>query len=224
MNARLQALYNTIEEDNRPKFLANQVVPDTMWGKHIFGGTLQIDLSEEARDDVCKLQKDLDGLEPDNLLFLPRQYQHISFNQVVFWGGEYTLGTKETWDQCKEQFITEFTKLDQAFKSFPVTFSRLIATTGGIIWVAYDENDEMETLRNTFLHQLPFPPETTKYNHIIHTTVARFKNKMNNPKRVLDYLASYKDSVSMKVDSIILRNELIYPSIQTTELTKITLK
>jgi len=61
-------------------------------------------------------------------------------------------------------------------------------------------------------------------NHIIHTTVARYKHTLNNPQRIYDYVQSKNDTVSMKVKKIILRKENIFPSIQTEEIAQIELK
>ena len=224
MNQRLIAQYSSIEAQNRDKFLQNQLDLDTTWGKSIWGMTLQIDLGEEVKDQIAKYQKDLEELESGNLLLLPRELQHISFNQVVFWGGEYKLGTEGTWNSISEVFLSAFKGLDNLYSPFTVTFSKLIATTGGIIWCATDENDELENLRNEFLAKLPFPPETTKLNHIIHTTIARYKNKLNHPRRVTEYISSHSESVPMKVDQIILKKELVFPTIKTEEIAKISLK
>ncbi len=224
MNSRLQQQYSSIEQQNREKILANELELDTTWGKEIWGVTLQIDLSENARDILCKYQEELNSIEPNNLLLLPRQFQHISFNQVVFWGSEYEKGREETWNLIAEEFSDKFSKLDKIYQSFEITFSNLVATTGGIIWCAYDENDELEMLREEFLKKLPFPAETTKLNHIIHTTVARYKNKLNNPQQVLDTLKSKDEKASMRVTKIVLRKELVFPSIKTQDITYIELK
>lgn len=223
MNTRLHALYTSLETSNVTKFLDNQLEIDTMWGKPIYGATLQVDLRASVQDVLCRYQQELDALEPNNLLLLPRQYQHISVNQVVFWGGKYKLGTKETWEHVADNFISSFNTLNKTLPSFEVTFSKLIATTGGIIWCAYDDHDQMEELRNTLLQTLPFPKETTRFNHIIHTTVARYKHTLTNPQRVYEYIQNKHDTVSMKVDRILLRKENMFPSIQTEALAQIGL-
>jgi len=223
MNTRLDALYNRIESENRDTFLANKIVPDETWGKKISGGTLQIDLTDAVRDQVEIFQQELDVLEPGNLLLLPRPYQHISFNQVVFWGGNYKYGPQQTWDTCKDNFSVEFLKLDKAYSSFPIVFNRLIATSNALIYVAGDGTDELEKLRIAFAKILPFPDETQRFNHIIHTTVARFKNTLNNPRKVWEYVANKHVSCVMEVKSIVLREEHVYPSIDTTELARIQL-
>ncbi len=224
MNKRLADAYSSIEDSNRDAFLSNNVEIDKQWGQPVWGITLQIDLSESVRDALCLYQKELDELEPSNLLLLPRQYQHISFNQIVFWGGMYAEGREQTWKAISADFTKKFLGLNNEYPSFGITFSKMISTTGGIIWCAVDENDEMEKLRSEFFAKLPFPKETTKQNHIIHTTVARFVHKLNNPVNVLNYVKKKTHTSSMIVDRIILRNELIFPSIRTETLGEIRLK
>jgi hypothetical protein len=223
MNTRLQKQYSGIEDQNKEKFLRNEIEIDSTWRKPIWGVILQIDLGEKIRDSLCKYQKELEKLELNNLLLLPRQYQHISFNQVVFWGGQYELGTEGTWNNVAEEFIKAFREQNRKHNSFKVEFSKLVATTGGIIWCGYDENDEMEHLRREFLKILPFPKETTKLNHIIHTTVARYKNKLIDPLKVLDFVNKNSESADMTVNKIVLRNELVFPSIKTKSLAEIEL-
>ena len=223
MNTRLQNLYSSIEKPNKEKFLNNEVEIDQTWGNSIWGVTLQIDLGEEVKNKLASYQQELDKLEPNNLLLLPREFQHISFNQVVFWGGEYKLGTEKTWENVAIKFMEAFKKQDRKHNSLQIIFSKLIATTGGIIWCGYDENDELEKLREEFLKQLPFPKETTKLNHIVHITVARYKNKLNQPQTVSEFIEKQTESVYMTVDRIILRKELVFPSIKTEEIAQIEL-
>lgn len=224
MNARLEQQYANIELQNRERFLQNDVEIDTMWGKPTFGVTLQIDLSEEVRDQLCIYQELLDQREPGNLPLLPWQYQHLSFNQVVFWGGQYSRGTEQTWNDVADAFRDAFSKQSNVHDAFTIRFSKLIATTAGIIWCGYDDNDELEKLREQFFSELPFPAETTKKNHIIHTTVARFKNKLNDPSRVLALIQQQHESVQMEVQRITLRKELIFPSIKTADLASVDLE
>ena len=223
MNTRLQNLYSSIEKLNKEKFLNNEIELDKTWGKSIWGVTLQIDLGKEVKDKLVSYQQKLDELEPKNLLLLPREYQHISFNQVVFWGGDYKLDTEKTWENVSTEFLKAFKKQDKKHNSFQIRFFRLIATTGGIIWCGYDENDELEKLREEFLKKLPFPEETTKLNHITHTTVARYKNKLKSPKTVFDFTKKQNDPIPMIVNKIILRKELVFPSIKTKDLAQIEL-
>ncbi len=223
MNQRLLNQYHEMQEHNKERFLNNDLEIDTTWGKQIWGVTLQIDLSDNVRDVLCEYQNELDKLEPNNFLLLPRQYQHISFNQVVFWAGEYSLGNESTWNSIADDFIEAFLKMNQSFHSFEITFSKLIATTAGIVWTGTDSADHLENLRNMFLKELPFPAETIKRNHIIHTTVARYKNKLDDPQKVLSHIEVRNKEVTMTIDKIILRKELVFPSIKTEEIAAINL-
>ena len=81
-------------------------------------------------------------------------------------------------------------------------------------WNIYEKN---------FLKILPFPKETSKLNHIIHTTVARYKNKLADPGKILDFVDNNNRPAEMTVNKIILRNELVFPSIKTESLAEIGL-
>lgn len=224
MNNRLQAIYDFLEKDHTGKFLQNDLELDTMWGKSIKGVTLQIDLSEEIRNAVGNLQEDLSKLEPKALLHTPRPFQHISFNQVIFWGDTYTLGHDQAWTAIKKDFLNKFQALDNSLPSFSISFIKLIPITSAIIWAAVDEHDEMQKLRATLKEKLSFPIETTKDNTFIHTTVARYKTKLRDPHRVFQLLENYQTPIAMKVNEIILRKENLYPSLNTTELARIRLQ
>lgn len=206
------------------KFLTNDIEVDTMWGKPIKGITLQIDLSEEVRDAICKLQDKLCALEPKAFLLTPRPFQHISFNQVVYWGGSYKIGHDQTWASIEKDFLTKFLACNNMFPSFKISFMTIIPMTSAIIWAAVDDHDEMQTLRATLKEKLPFPIETTKENTFIHTTVARYKTKLRDPHRVLKLLEKHQTPFTMEVKKIILRKENLYPSLHTTDLARIRLQ
>ena len=222
MNQRLLSVYHGFT-NHREKFLANDIELDDMWNKSIKGVTLQIDLSEEVRDAVSNLQKKLSKLEPEALLFTPRPFQHISFNQVIYWGGNYSLGLDQAWAAIKDDFLTKFQGLDNSLSSFTISFIKVIPLTSAITWCAVDEHDEMQKLRTAFKEALPFPTETTKENTFIHTTIARYKTKLRDPHRVFQFLEKYQAPLSMEVKEIILRKENLYPSLNTTELARIRL-
>jgi hypothetical protein len=71
---------------------------------------------------------------------------------------------------------------------------------------------------------LPIPKETTIRGHIIHTTVARFQGKLDCPENILRYLQGKTETRSMRVASIILRRELVFPSLKTEEIAAIDLR
>lgn len=224
MNQRLIDIYDGFASKNREKFLADTIELDDMWNKPIKGVTLQIDLSEEVRDPVNNLQKELSKLEPTALLFTPPPFQHISFNQVVYWGGNYKFGPEQTWTIIEKDFLTKFHEWDNRFPSFSISFFKLIPMTSAIIWCAVDDHDEMQKLRTTLKEKLPFSTETTKENTFIHTTVARYKTKLRDPHLVFQLLKEYQTPISMEVKEIILRKENTYPSLYTTELARIRLQ
>ncbi len=224
MNRRLTQIYEKLVSEHRDTFLTNDVVIDEMWGKPIKGVTLQIDLSEEMRGAVDNLQEELVRLEPEALLPTPRPFQHVSFNQVIYWGGTYKLGHDQTWAAIEKDFLGKFQQFDTVFPSFEISFIQLIPMTTAIIRAALDDHDEMQTLREAFKRKLPFPAETTKENTFIHTTVARYKAKLRDPLRVLQLLQAHHAPLSMTVKEIILRKEIQYPTLRSTELARIRLQ
>lgn len=224
MNQRLINIYDGVASKHHRKFLDNDIELDDMWGKPIKGITLQIDLSEEVRSAVYKIQEELSKLEPEAFLFSPRSFQHISFNQVVYWDGNYKLGHDQTWETIEKDFLTNFQKLDNVFSTFTISFIKLIPLSSAIIWSAVDDHDELQNLRQIFKEKLPFPAETKKENTFIHTSVARYKTKLRDPYRASQFLEKYLASVSMDISEIILRKENLYPSLHTTELARIRLQ
>jgi len=224
MNSRLNDIYRDIEKKNHLDFLANKLQLDKTWEKSIWGVTLQIDLGDGVKDAVEDFQRELNEAEQGNLLLLPKEYQHITFNQVVFWNDDYKKGKKETWSSIKDAFLEKFQQMDNQLQSFEITFSKLIATTGGVIWCGYDKADELEKMREYFVEKLPFLKETTYINRIIHTTVVRYKQLLNNPKKIWNYAQSQNTQVSMRVQKIVLRNELVFPSIKTVDISEIRLR
>jgi hypothetical protein len=222
-NPRLIEAYSQLESQSNNDFLENRIDLDTMWGKEIFGVCLQVDLSQPVQDVVVGFQHALEQLEPGNFLFPPRESQHVSVDQVVFWNGDYARGGQATWDAMQSDFVERMHRLDDVEKPFEIVFSKLIATKNAIVLAAYDQTDEFQQLRERLHHELPFPEETTKLNDIIHTTVARFKNQLDNPQAIMDYLHSRHSKIAMTVSQIILRNELVFPSLRTKDISTLSL-
>jgi|GEM_PF-5213796 len=223
MKVNLKKEYSSIEKRDKNDFLANRIVLDTHWGQPIWGVAFQIDLGKKVGRQLKQYQAELNWLEPGNFLFPDSSYWHITVNQVVHWCDTYQLGLEGTWKNVKPEFLEKFRKLDKTFQSFDLTFSKLIATHSGIIWCAYDKKGEMRQLRNFLYEKLPIPPENSESIKIIHTTVARYKNRLNNPKRIVEFIEKNQQPVVMKVNKIYLRNELIFPSIKTKTLASINL-
>lgn len=74
------------------------------------------------------------------------------------------------------------------------------------------------------LEILPFPKELIKENHIIHTTIARYKNILNDPQKVVDFVKGQNQELAMTIQEISLRNELVFPSKEVQDIAKIELK
>ena len=192
-----------------------------MWGKPIFGIVLQIDLERNVQDEISSCQRELEILEPGSFLFPERPYRHISFEHIGFWGGQYVF--ENSWEEISKEFMRLFLEQDKKFPSFLISFEKYVATKNALIWGAFDENDELEILRAIFLAKLPFPKEMPHRNHIIHTTIARYRNTLNNPRAVLKYLHQRKEKIKMRVNTITLRRELLFPSLKTETLARIQL-
>ncbi len=224
MNTRLRLKHQSIKLSNLESFRNNELLVDTMWNQPIWGMLLYGVLDEKVKTMLSKYQNDLQVFEPGNLNCPPPSSQHLTINQVVDCLQDYPQGNEKAWEEIKENFLEKFQRLNRHYPSINLTFSELIATTGGIIWCGYDENDEVETLRNNLFSELPFPKETIKKVHIIHTTVARYKRKLKNPQAVLDYIKIHNEKVEMKLNKITLRNETLYPSLQFSEIEQIELR
>jgi hypothetical protein len=224
MNTRLRSVYDSLQSSNLDSFLNNEIGLDDMSGKHIWGMLLIVILQEEVKKSVQKFQEELEKLEPGNFSFPTYKSLHLTINQVVHGLENAPAANQHVWDSIKSNFLPKFEALNNAFSKIDITFSKLIATQGGIIWCATDENDEVEELRKKLMEVLPFPKELIKENHIIHTTIARYKNKLNDPQKVLDFIKSQNQKVAMAMEEISLRNELVFPSKEVQDIAKIELK
>lgn len=223
MNTRLQNEYLTIRAKGEQALLHNECVLETMWEKPIWGVALQIDLGDAVNDAIHVMDATLNDINPGGFYFLPRERRHISFYQVVFWNGQYEAGAQEAWNRASFDFLQAFRGEDNKHKKFRIIFSELVPTEGAIIWGAFDKSDELENLRKHLFKQLPFPKEAVYENHIIHTTIARYKEQVRDPRSVLEYLSQKRQGVEMEVSKIILRKETIYPSLKTETLAEIRL-
>lgn len=224
MNTRLHSIYDALQSSNLDSFLRNDIELDNNWGKQIWGMLLIVVLQEEVKKSVQKFQDELERLEPENLSFPTYESLHLTINQVVHGLENEPAANQQVWDKIKDNFLPKLARLNNTFPKIGITFSNLIPTRGGIIWCATDENDEVEELRKELFEILPFPKELIKENHIIHTTVARYKNKLNDPQKVLDFIKSQTQEIPMAIEEIFLRNELVFPSKEVQDIVKIELK
>lgn len=181
-------------------------------------------LEEEAKKSVAKFQEELEKIEPGFFAFPTYESLHLSINQVVHGLQNVPEVNQQVWDKIKDDFLPKFEELNGMFPKINITFSQVIATRGGIIWCAMDENDEVEELRKKLLEVLPIPKELIKQNHIIHTTIARYKNKLNNPQKIVNFIESQNQEVPMTIKEITLRNELVFPSKEVQDIARIDLK
>ncbi len=223
MKSRLINEYTEIEKKHKTKVLNNEITIDKAWETSVFGVSMQIDLSQEIKD---RLQKHLDTLyswEGENLWFPPKKAQHITCDPVINWVPIAENNAEKIWIELKDVFLKKFKALDYTFPAFTINFQKFIATTGGIIWCATDADDEMEKLRAHLSQSLRDVIHSNKNLHIIHTTIARYKNKLYDPARVLHYLENQTQSYSMKVNTLLLRIEKIYPSLAYDEVAQINL-
>lgn len=224
MNTRLHSIYDSLQTSNLDSFLRNDIELDNNWSKQIWGMLLIVVLQEEVKKSVHKFQEELEKLEPGNFSFPTYESLHLTINQIVHGLENEPASNQQVWDKIKDEFLPKFERLNNIFPKINIAFSKLIPTRGGIIWCATDENDEIEELRKELFEILPFPKELIKENHIIHTTVARYKNKLNDPQKVVDFIENQNQEVTMTIKEISLRNELVFPSKEVQDIAKIELK
>lgn len=223
MNSRLYTQYEQIEHANLQNFLNNEVSTDTNWGKNVFGVTMQIDLDENVKDEFARHINNLKKIDEQSLLFPDRSAQHISCNQVIQWNLDTNEKNQAVWNHFQNNFVQKFLAFNQKISSFFIRFEKIIATTEGIIWCAFDDNDEMEYARKLLLDGLPKSDVIPKPIHIIHTTIARYKKTLHNPSTILEYIRKETASCEMKVRRILLREEIVYPTLHTNEIASIEL-
>ena len=129
----------------------------------------------------------------------------------------------DLWREIGENCQSKLKQISSNFPTFTVNFTDIVATNAAIIALAYDDG-KMAILKQEIKRLLPIPQETDNKAEIIHTTLFRYAKPLNDPRRLLELVGGFQPQIPVVIDSLSIRKELVYPSLQSELLYSVKLK
>ncbi|MFA6007192.1 MAG: hypothetical protein WC784_00915 [Candidatus Shapirobacteria bacterium] len=207
-------MINSLREYYSSSVLDNRIVVDDLWRKRCLGYNIQYIFSDDQLDSIIGIQRRIGGKELFNLHLLPRQSLHISIAWILATRVEYDQSKSQIWRNIENECYSKLEKISKSFPEYTVHFQDVVATDTAIVLIAKD-NGETAEIRKMILDQLPIPQETNNNSQIIHTTLFRYARPLENPAIFLEQISNIKIDLPIKIDSMSIRKELIYPSIKS---------
>lgn len=201
----------------------NQIQIDKEWGSQCLGYNIQFVLPAVVCTQLNTIQQEILKTEPDSLYYCPEHSLHTTVTWILATRHTYSRPKDELWETIGEDCQTKLKQLSSDFPSFTVNFTDIVATNAAIIALAYD-NREMATLRQVIKRSLPIPQETENKAEIIHTTLFRYAKPLTDPRRLLELIGGFQPKIPVVINSLSIRKELVYPSLQSELLYSIKLR
>ena len=201
----------------------NQIQIDKDWGSQCLGYNIKFVLPSQVCTQLNNIQQEILKVEPDSLYYCPGHSLHTTVAWILATRHTYSKPKDALWEEIEKGCQSELEQVSQSFPSFAVNFTDIVATNAAIIALAYDDG-EMTALRQAIKKSLPIPPETENEAQIIHTTLFRYAKSLNDPRRLLGLVDGFQPEIPVVIDSLSIRKELIYPSLQSELLFSVKLR
>lgn len=201
----------------------NQIQIDKDWGSRCLGHNIQFLMPPTVCTQLNSIQQEILKIEPDSLYYCPEHSLHITIGWILATRQAYSRPKDDLWREIGENCQSKLKQISSNFPTFTVNFTDIVATNAAIIALAYD-NGKMAILRQEIKRLLPIPQETDNKAQIIHTTLFRYAKPLNDPRRLLELVGGFQPQIPVVVDSLSIRKELVYPSLQSELLYSVKLK
>lgn len=201
----------------------NQIQVDKEWNNNCLGYNIQFVLPTDVCDQLKIVQQKILETEPNSLYCCPEDSLHIAISWILATRNNYQKPKDEWWKIIGKDCKSGLDKISTESSKFVVNFTNIVATNTAIIALAYD-NGEMAKLRQKINTLLPIPIETENKAEIIHSTLFRYAKPLNNPQLLLKVIDGMQLNIPVVIDSLVIRKELIYPSLKSEPLCSVKLK
>lgn len=185
-------------------------VRDATIGKKAVGYTVNVSLSPSLIQKVQEIQRALQDSFGDAIIPMPADSLHSTLLDWLAPLVEYGQEKDTLFEQHFNEYDEALTAaLDDIAASISVHFSEVRVSQNAVFIVGTDKG-EFASIRRKFLDQVDLLPDTKRPPIIIHSTIARFANKV--PIRALQKVVEGVSlSVVEKVDHFRLTRESVIP-------------
>ncbi|VTR94353.1 Uncharacterized protein OS=Microvirga lotononidis GN=MicloDRAFT_00042240 PE=4 SV=1 [Gemmata massiliana] len=191
---------------------ANQVVADPLWGQPCLAFNVQIPITPAAAGVLHQLQDALAAIEPNTLHRCPADTLHVTVLWILGVRVVHRVDKRAHWQQIREACVVAMKDVAAQTERFVIRFRAVVPTDAAVIVVAEDDG-QMARLRTTLVERMPIPMDTSRIPDIIHTTIFRYRSRLNAPSEFEGATRTVEPHIAMFVDRMAIREEQVYPSL-----------
>lgn len=197
--------------------LNNHISLDPLWQKECLAYNLQFVFPAETQTRLTDLQSQIQDFEPSALLRCPAESLHVSILRLIAVRHEYSRDKDQIWAEHRERCLSALREITEDAPPFIISFQQIVATDAAVIALA-DDDGSLQRLRASLLAKLPSIEGWRDNTNMIHTTLFRYASRLHDPRRFLTHLSNLGCDLSVLVDEVRLRKELVYPSLASEPL------
>jgi hypothetical protein len=211
-----------LEGTHRDRVAANRIRSDTWWGKPCRAYNLHILPAASTRRALTRVQAELARIEP-GLLVVPAAALHISVAWLLAVHADYDTAKDDLWATHGGEWSRQLATLAAEHSPFRLRYEQVVATDSAIIALA-SPTSPVNGLRRQVADRIALPPQTRNTAELVHTTLCRYHRPLTDPNRLLSAVTEAKVQASTVVSELVISQEHVYPSLETTLLARLPLQ
>lgn len=193
-----------------------KTVPANFTGKENVGYILLALLSEETKNHIAELLKDLNTQLPGVLWSMPPKQMHITLCEIIQ-PKPYTSDKDTLYKLHQDLYEDVPAKILSNLPKFTVTLDIIECSPQAVI-VRSSDASSFNSIRSQLVKSMPMPEETRTPPDIIHSSIARYLKEVDIEK-VRKVIARHHIHVEEEITEFkLLRNEI--PPLQKYEVLK----
>ncbi|MGR8959807.1 2'-5' RNA ligase family protein [Rhizobium leguminosarum] len=189
---------------------------DTLWFKQCCAFHLQFFPDGEALSKLCNLQDRIERDSDAPLSRVPAKSLHMTVVTLVNAAAQFSIPNDEVWKLNGERWKEIVERLVEETPPFELHFHE-VAASEAAIFVKAEEPPELRRLRSAISHAICFEQWRATPPRIAHITLFRFFAEDRLPAVNFDAGLLPK---AMKVGSLKLLEERVYPSVEINILSE----
>lgn len=194
---------------------SNAITVAQRWGQPCHAFNVHVDVSAPAGGCLERIQDTLVDIEP-TLLRCPLTSLHISVAWLLAVHVDYPESKSAIWHRHGAQWVAELAAIAQEQHAFELRYRSLVVTDTAVIAVA-EPVGPVRRLREEIRRRLSLPEQTRNTADIVHTTLFRYRSLLRDPAGLIEAAEAADVDVSMPVQDLTVSEELVFPSLVTSQ-------
>lgn len=203
--------------------LANHLRIATRWGQPAVGYVLIFRPDPAASAAFGSLQEQVLAFEPA-LLRQPESQLHTSIAWLLPVSREFGLHKDEIWAEHGEDWLKIVSAITDATPPVRLCYQRLVVTDAAIVAVAEVPNP-VAGFRRELTADLGLDwPITYDSVEIVHTSLFRYRQRLDDPSGLLRRLESMPIAVETEASELLMVRESVYPTLDYQVVRRLPLR